>query len=233
MNSIWNENPEAFANIKNEARKWVLFPEILKIIQEKKDCAKILDYGCGDGSLASLFNKNMEIGLFDIDERPLEKAGERLAGQNFLIFTDDKAIPHQYYDVITNSLVMMTIDNKNLYKQILINMKNAKKPDGIVIIAVTHPCFRQFTFSTHLTEYSQGKEFDYFKEGEPFKVYLTDIETDEKVHFTDFHWSLTFALNAILETGMQIIKIKELADMKYKEHSYNHLVSPFMIIVAK
>lgn len=229
MDDIWILHPDAYSSISNESRKYILHPKIIELINQR-NTAKILDYGCGDGALVSLLKTDYEVSLYDISSSFLSKAKENLKEFKPVVYYDQASIPKNYYDFVILSLVVMTIPTKEDIKIALTKIYSYLNESGMAIIAMTHPCFRQEIFSTFQTAYSSDKKFNYFKEGDKFKVVLRDSKTNFSVSFHDYHWTLSTIFNLIIECGFTLTRVIELPDQSDNNGYYNQSVSPYIII---
>lgn len=232
---IWTRSPLTFANVSNDNRHFILHPKIAELVHEF-DAKKLLDHGCGDGVMNLLINKSVEIGLHDINKEILQVASENLKYYNHRVFIERGEIPKGYYDVSISSNVLMTIDNEEEYLNVLSDLKNSVKQDnGKVIIGITHPCFRQFDFSTFKTEFTNGSVFNYFEEGKRFSVFLKkgNESSDDFVEFADFHYSLSYTINKALSVGLTLEKMIELPDKSTDQQFFNFSFAPFIVLIFK
>ena len=58
-------------------------------------------------------------------------------------------------------------------------VKRIKTKEGQVIIALTHPCFRQFKYSYFYSEFAENTKLSYLNEGESFDVTIFDANSKE------------------------------------------------------
>lgn len=232
---IWTRSPKTFANINDDNRHFILHPKIASLVHEF-GAKKILDHGCGDGVMNLLINKNVEIGLHDINREILETASQNLKSYDHKLFYNRTTIPEQYYDISISSNVLMTIDNEPEYLNVLLDLKRSVKPNnGKVLIGVTHPCFRQYDFSTFKTEFTNGSVFNYFEEGKKFTVYLKTGERKNNgfVSFCDYHYSISYTINKAIGVGLVLDKIIELPDSSVDQNYYNFSFAPFLLLIFK
>lgn len=232
MDPIWITHPESYAKVEAETRRELLFPKLLEIVNSKPP-QTFLDYGCGDGSFVFLLDKQIEIALFDISSKALSIAHQRLHNRKYMTYTKESDIPSNYFDCILFSLVLMTIDAQDKIKASFSTLSRVKKRQGRVIVAVTHPCFRQYHFSTFHTEYANGRRFDYFDEGAKFRVFLRDRVSNESVSFNDYHWNLSSTLNLLIEAGLNLTEVIELPDHLKKDEQYQYNVAPYLVLVCQ
>lgn len=228
--NIWSEDALSFMKVVHHSQKNVLHPSIAELINLQNP-ERMLDFGCGDGRLLKMLNKGPLIDLYDknpeMTEMALANTGEIINHAYYNI----KEIPDDYYDAVVLSMVLVCIDNKPEYAEVLNKISQAKKNKGLLYIAVTHPCFRDRYFSNFNTSFGRTQEYNYLKEGTPFNVHIEDPEPPD-VSFTDYHWTLSFTINNIIKEGMNIKRIIELPD-DYKHDKPNKNFSTFMLIIAE
>lgn len=225
-----SESSAKVFQIANAEQKTVQ-PLIAKII-EKYNPKKLLDYGCGDSFVSRLISNDIEVGLYDININEAQKALSSLKEKTTKLFESPNEIPHDYYECIVFSLVLICLSSKQEFRDILSNFRKFKTEEGRFILVTTHPCFRQYDYRPFYTEYTKGKPFNYFNELEPFEVYIRDNE-NEAVHFTDFHWSLSDTINEISSSGFILERMIEVPDMTFDELPANKQFSPFIILICK
>ncbi|MHB8336977.1 MAG: class I SAM-dependent methyltransferase [Ignavibacteriaceae bacterium] len=228
MANFWIEHAKEYSERGFEINNVGTHPAIINLVKKYKVGAKILDYGCGDGTLLYNLGKDYNYSIYDISEKMLELANIKLNGYNLEIHKDVKTIPQKFFDVIILSMVLICIDNENEINSIMQKLKESKTENGIVIIAIPHPCFRDQAFSSYFTEFSIGKEFNYFNNGQPHKLFIRD----KNLSFTDHNWTLSHIINSCLKSGLNPLELVELKDNNTNTF-YNSLASPSLIIVCK
>lgn len=229
--NFWIEKAEEFLYFEHPSERDVLHPHIIDKINAFQP-KTYLDFGAGDGRMTAKIHNSIPIDIYDISQKMIVSAkrvlGERLKN----IYTEIPAIPLNHYDVIVCSMVMVCINEATEYKRVLKSIAASLSVKGKAIFSVTHPCFRKSAFSDFYTEYTEGKEFDYFNEGKPFDVTIHDPEKVNRVTFEDYHWSLSFTINNMIGAGLKIVEIIETTDDK-KMPQYNKVASPFIIIITE
>ena len=229
MDFIWIAQHAKYSKIENESRKSIVFPAIKDLIGNSTKI-KILDYGCGDGSFLEVLSNQIEIGLYDISSKALKLAEKRFSDRKLTIYQNADDIPVKHYDFIVCSLVLMTIETEEGLIEVFEDLKRCKSENGKVIIAITHPCFRQFHFSSFHAEYAKGKRFNYFNNGEKFLVQIKDLNNNKYISFYDYHWSLSKMLSLLFNAGLKMTKFIELSDTINTEITQNNLVPPYIVI---
>jgi len=232
VESFWINNPEKYSEIECESRKYILHPKIRDIIHENNP-KRILDYGCGDGSLISGIKEKINISIYDISTKSLSLAIKKYSNRQLNVFYKRSEIPEDSFDVVVFSLVLMTISSKDKIANEFLKIYQTLKENGIVIFGITHPCFRQFKFSSFHTSFSDSEKFNYIDEGKKFQVTLNDPLSTKSISFYDYHWTLSTTLNLIIESGFQIQKVFELPDKSCAESYVNKLIPPYLLIVGK
>lgn len=229
--NFWIEHAEEFLSFVHPSERDVLHPLIIDRINSLAPM-EYLDFGAGDGRMSAKINKAIPIDIYDISQIMIENARINLGDRLKNIYHDIKSIPPNHYDVIVCSMVLICISDKSEFKNVLSSIKSSLKPGGKAIFSVTHPCFRTSFFSDFYTEFSLGREFNYFYDGLPFNVTIHDKEKENKVTFEDYHWSLSFMINSLLKSGLIVTEMIETND-DYSLKNHNKNTSPFLILITE
>lgn len=232
MNDFWKNRLDEYLDVEDESRKRVLYPRIVEYAKEQA-AVRVLDYGSGDGELLleiwSALGGRMT--AFDPSPQACSALESRWKGREGLeIFSDPKMLPQAEFDLVVCNLVLMTIPTKEDVAFALRQLHRVKAENGTVVIGVTHPCFRQYQFSTFVTEYTGKNAFPYLDEGTPFEVTIFDRASNAKVQFVDFHWPLSALINMMVRSGLCIVGCEELAD---SSEDGNENVPPYLLLIAK
>jgi SAM-dependent methyltransferase len=226
----WKKSPEDFFEAEHSSQKNILHPLTAEIINNFKP-QTLLDYGCGDGRLLELLNRNIEVSVFDRSAEMIRyikaKRGNLIAN----IYDTPETIPSKHFDVALLSMVLMCIDDKTEYANVCRNISRAINPNGRVIISLSHPCFRQFRFSNFHTSFGEKQMFEYLEDGTPFSVSIHD-KGPEEVSFEDYHYSLSFTINQLSQAGLVVEKMIETTDDLNHSKS-NSQYPPFIILICK
>lgn len=231
MDSIWIKSPESYTSISNESKEVILHPFLASIINQNK-YKRVLDYGCGDGSLMKKLNYQTQIFLYDTSHKVLEIAKRKLNRLTPKIYYNIQELPKNSFDCIILSLVLMTISDQKDIEEVLKNIHRSLTDDGQTLIAITHPCFREYPFSTFRTSYTKDN-FNYLNEGEPFSVTLEDDLEGNDITFTDFHWSLSHTFNLIIKSKLKIDSIHEIKDHSSTNGYENPNFCPYMVLCCR
>ena len=79
--------------------------------------------------------------------------------------------------------------------------------EGRAFIVVTHPCFREESYSSFKTQF---KNEDYLQNGASFGVEVVD--RDKAIQFVDYHWNLSTMLKQSREVGFRMLALAVLPD---------------------
>lgn len=227
---IWSANASRFMNVIHTSQERVLHPTLARLVNEQQP-SKLLDYGCGDTRILDLIDKRSVVDVHDINVEMLELAKFRNGRRISNYYQAKEQIPVDYYDAVLLSMVLVCIGSEAEYLEVLRSVERSKRKEGRAYIAVTHPCFRDRAFSNFHTSYVEEQPFKYLKNGEPFDVYIED-EMPPSVAFTDYHWTFSSTLNAIIQAGMNIERVIETSDDP-SSPDYNDAFSAYLIIVAR
>jgi SAM-dependent methyltransferase len=193
-----------------------------------KGAKKVLDYGCGDGSLMLKLTQQPEVSLYDISPSMLTIAAQKLEGLKTVIYKNADQLPQNYFDCIFISMVFICVQAQQDFDFIIDKAVETKTKNGYVLVANPHPCFRDKAFSSYYTEYTLGRPFNYFNDGEKHQIILRD----SSINFYDFNWMISHLINGFTKKGLQLVEMLEVKDNKTNEF-YNNNYSPSIIYVFK
>jgi SAM-dependent methyltransferase len=146
---------------------------------------------------------------YDISPEMINIATQRLAQSRVKLV---ETLDHQAagsFDAITMLAVWMEFADEDTCVKELSNTARLLAPSGRLIAAVTHPCFRNVKFRTHVTRFSNE---DYLSSGAPFQVCLSGYDDAPSVTLTDTHWNLQDMTRQLHNAGYLVDRIFELAE---------------------
>jgi SAM-dependent methyltransferase len=229
MEEFWYENAEVYSNEKFEINELGTHPTLIDAFERyEKDWTKILDYGCGDGALIEKLKRRFDFSLFDTSAVMLEIATKKLGSLDPTVYRDANEIPTNTFDCVFLSMVLVCVDTEQEIDFIVRRILETKRPEGYVFVANPHPCFRDRSFSSYFTEYSIGRGFNYFNEGDRHKLLIRD----KPMEFYDYNWSMSFVLNKFVKVGLQLVEMIEVKDNETNEY-YNPSFSPSVVYIFK
>jgi SAM-dependent methyltransferase len=201
------EEDDIFSDIL-ESRHLVVFPWLIEAILELRPTS-VLDYGAGDGKFLAELRQQFAGELWHYDPSPaLEAKAKQLLGSADVRFCQDaKSLGSQSIDVVSSIAVWMTLPSHQACLQYLAEQHRLLRHEGRAFIVVTHPCFREESYSSFKTQF---KNEDYLQDGVAFGVEVFD--RDKAVHFVDYHWNLSTMLKQSREVGFQLLVLTELPD---------------------
>lgn len=225
----WKTEASEYHN-ELHAEKEVLHPYIAEIVNGLK-AKNILDYGCGNGFLASLLSEEFEISLFDIGNEHLDAKQRWNLSESTLILKNLNEIKINYYDAIILSSVIMCIPTINELKKIFNYCHNFLNKSGELIISMTHPCFLQYDYGHYKTSFDHTT-FDYLKEGMEYKVHMKR-NNKSPIIFTDYNWPISTLINELLDCGFTLTNMIEHPDLDSKNFQKKDEGCPWMFITLK
>jgi len=203
----WNAIAATYASIQ-DSRRDIVFP-FLAARLERTSPRTLLDYGGGDGSFALACQRAVpQIVVYEPTPRMSALATRNCRGiRNIRVVSKLKDIPLRCFDVVTMNAVWMTLPTEEACLRELARMNHLLRDTGLLIVSVTHPCFRDVRFSTYSTDLSRQ---EYLKDGEKFTA--TIFDTRKKLCLHDTHWTLGAMSRQLRTSGFLILEIAELAD---------------------
>jgi len=229
--NFWESESAAFFSERNKRRLHKLHSKIATLIDDSSP-ERLLDYGCGKGDLVRYLDPTdgRQISLYDINEDRLIEAEENLDKYEVELIFDSEEIEEGQYDTIVLSMVLMCIEYRNEYRQLIKDLESYLSRCGNLIVSITHPCFLNKSFYGYENDFTKGnKKIDYFEEGMPYNVYMMD-EDDMTFKFTDYFWSLSFTLNKFSEEELVLERMLEIPDIESHDDVANSRFPPYLII---
>lgn len=229
VENFWIEGADNYSKEGFEINEMGTHPQLIRFFEKHcKSAVKVLDFGCGDGSLMFKINRDIDVSLYDISKQMLDLAKDKLKNINPSIYHDLNEIPENYFDCIFISMVFVCTSDEEGFLAIIKEVKKSIKKGGVILVANPHPCFRDKPFSSYFTEYTIGKNFNYFNNGEKHQIFLRH----SSINFHDYNWSVSFMLNSFISNGFRLVEMLELEDNKTNEY-YNKDNSPSIIYAFK
>ncbi len=226
----WDSDGSGYGSCDEDSLAEVHRIVVRQILQ--KGCHSVLDFGCGHGRLAEHLGKaGCSVSLYDINEELVSLAKERCAAHdNVSVDADLSEIPDDHFDCVVLSVVLVCSSTKEIFEDTLKSAVSKLKPGGLLVIVETHPAFRGEVFSDFQATYASGEPFDYHDEGRAFQVSLK--AGDEELRMTDYHYSISTLLNAIVSSGSRVTHVMEPRDLHESRHR-NAMKPPYIVIEAR
>jgi SAM-dependent methyltransferase len=138
------------------------------------------------------------------------------------VVTSTEGLASSSFDVVTLNAVWMCLSSEEECLRVLKEIHRLLKAGGHLIASVTHPCFRDRSFSTYRTDFDMR---NYLKDGSPFQVRMEDGTNG--VEINDTHWSLGAMSRQLKQSGFVDTGFLELGDGQDLAAG-----SPWLIITA-
>ncbi|MCB0782539.1 MAG: class I SAM-dependent methyltransferase, partial [Flavobacteriales bacterium] len=145
-----------------------LHPVLTNMVHSRQP-RKMLDFGCGDGQVLELIDPGIERSAFDPSPEMLQLLRQRgLHGVQ--IFEKASALPDKHFDLVLLSMVIVCVPTLGELRELAHDLARVLKTGGTLIVATTHPCFRQYSFSDFRTSVGTSQPFEYMRDSMPFEV---------------------------------------------------------------
>jgi len=219
---------------ESKTYKMEIYHKFAKFIECYKP-KTLLDYGCGNGYINTLLDREIQKTLYDITFDSVKM--DNFEEYNCKIVNSTEKLLKSHFDVVLLNFVLICVPDEKTYSDILSTIKYVKKENGKLIILDCHPCFMQYINSYFKTEIP--KNFQYLSYGKPFIKHLNaiDSKTGEKIvcSFFDFHWPLSFTINKLAENDFKIVRMEEWPDIGFEKYNEtkNELYPPNYCLVCE
>lgn len=193
-------------------REEILYPWIRDKIAAERP-REVLDFGCGDARFATrlaALNPGLKVTAYDRDPGMRGEARRRIASENAGHVTLCDAPGDGWtgrFDAIAVLGVWMCWRTHDECVETLGLLARSMKPGGVLIAAVTHPCFRDRRFSTYRTDFDAAR---YMENGAAFRVFVG--QPGKEIVIEDYHWNLQAMLDQAREAGLALAEMKEHSD---------------------
>lgn len=229
QNKYWINSADEYHN-KLIAEREILLPYIANIVNSLKG-KRILDFGCGNGYLSSLFSTKSEITLYDLASNHINAQKAWNIQNKVVICNNDSEIRKDYYDVVVQSSVVMCLPTILELKNVFSSNYQSLMKNGHLVISITHPCFLQYEYGHCQTSFND-ENFDYLNDGLEYQVSMKRIN-EKPVMFTDYNWSLSTIINELLGVGFELTEMIEHPDLPSTEFSSKQEGCPWMFLILK
>ena len=204
----------------------VTSPCILNEIEKEKPSI-VLDVGCGTGYLTSKLSELCDFCYgVDISEKSIKKAKEKYSSPkiNFINSSISNTNIDAQVDICVSNMVIMTDPE---WKESLKHIYELLKFDGYFMLMLTHPCFWPSYW-----KYDTEPWFNYNQEIYVQHHFFTSFSESLGVS-THIHRPLSSYIKTILETGFDIVTIKEPQPIECTPPGYHYDYPRFLFIKCK
>lgn len=215
--------------------EYILIPAIIKEIAKFKN-KKILDLGCGDGSISRILAKQgAKVTAIDKSEEKISQAIS--LSKDFKI--DYKVmngaelsdLESDYYDFVIMNMVLLEIPTFNQANEVFDEVSRVLDTEGKLLFTDLNPI--SFVNNISYIKHSLPANFSYFMEG---GAYSTEelLSNNKKIFYDDYHHTLESYTKMLENAGMYIQKIVEpKAVEKSPEELSNQKFPEFILFCCK
>jgi len=205
----WTAKRAIDAFVPGIGKKYVITPQLLKIIGEVKD-KKILDLGSGNGYWVRLLSKRgAKCTGIEINKHQIELAEKNnFLGMEYIQIDatnpEKWGIKKDYYDIVLINHVLLEITSKHKLQKLFIIASSFLKNNGLLIVSDLHP-FAPFSKAKNI---QIQKGVNYFSSGAILEATSECID-GKKIFYRDIHWTLEDIIGSITNADFHITKIIE------------------------
>ncbi len=201
-------------NYRQPPDKYVrLFPAIDRIIKNLSlQSKKVLDLGCGDGVLYSMF---FESGGFnytgmDISSDMIAQALVKNPTGNFVVGNGSQfpAEVGKDFDFVISNMLFPSVSNFKTFKGIFTEVARVLKQNGYFIATIMNPCFDGYMQKMLFDREDVETEFKGYYASPTKYVVHREIE-GVKFTFEDYHWQLSDYLTVCMASSMHLVYLDE------------------------
>lgn len=198
-------------------RDEILYPWVHDTVAARRP-RTVLDFGCGDARFALRLARGIEgarVTAYDRDPKMRDEARRRVSTAGAVdVRVCDAPGPEWSggFDAIIMLGVWMCWRTREECVETLGLLARSLKPGGVLVAAVTHPCFRDRGFATYRTDFDRER---YMENGVPFQVFVG--LPGKEIPIEDYHWNLEAMIAQSAAAGLALTGLKEHSDGKNGE----------------
>jgi len=194
--------------------KHVVIPGVLRLLAlDKTPHSTLLDVACGQGILARQIPDNIEYVGVDISPSLIREAknADRALNHHYHVADALKPLPLTKHN-FTHAAVVLAIQNMKEPKLAFDNIAKHLVPNGKLVIAMNHPCFRiprQSSWKVDEQQKAQYRRIDRYSTPMEIPIHAHPSKGEESVSTLSFHHPLADYSRWLFEAGFTIELIEE------------------------
>lgn len=194
--------------------KHVVIPGVLRLLAlDKTHPASLLDVACGQGVLARQIPPNVDYTGLDISPSLVKaaKAADIRPNHRYLVADALKALPVDKHD-FTHAAIVLAIQNMKEPKLAIDNIAKHLAPNGKLVIAMNHPCFRiprQSSWKVDEQQKVQYRRIDRYSSFMEIPIQAHPSKGEESAATWTFHHPLAAYSLWLNQAGFAIELIEE------------------------
>lgn len=192
----------------------VVIPGVLKLLKsETFPMVSILDVACGSGILARHLPQHILYEGFDISPSLIKTAknADKNPAHHYFVADATKPLPLKKND-FSHAAIILAIQNMETPNLALMNAANHLAPQGHLVIAMNHPCFRiprQSSWKIDEIQKIQYRRIDRYSSPMNIPIQANPSKGEQSAATWSFHHSLADYSRWLNEAGFAIELIEE------------------------
>ena len=192
----------------------VVIPGVLRLLElDKMSAPSLLDIACGQGVLARQLPKQVDYTGVDISPSLIKTAknNDTHPGHHYVVSDVMKSLPLKQFN-FTHAAIVLAIQNMNAPKLAFENIAKHLAPNGRLVIAMNHPCFRiarQSSWKVDEQQKVQFRRIDRYSSPMDIPIQAHPSKGEQSAATMTFHRPLADYSKWLYETGFAIELIEE------------------------
>lgn len=197
----------------------IILPETLKWLEATRPIQGLIDLGCGQGVLARALKQDIPYLGVDSAHEFIEMARRRSPNHRFQCADLSQEWTSAPSKTFSHACLLLALQNMPRGHQVLLNAARCLQPNGHLLIALNHPCFRiprQSSWHIDETQNRQSRRIDSYMT--PMEIPLTvhpsrtspkEGATPKSPETWSFHTPLSTLMQWLNASGFSLIDLKE------------------------
>ncbi len=192
----------------------IVLPGVMRLLAlNPQKNHSLLDIACGSGVLARQLSKDIEYTGVDISPSLVKSAVsmDKNPKHQYIVADATKPIPVKKRD-FTHAAIVLAIQNMEEPRQAFANISQHLAPQGCLVIAMNHPCFRiprQSSWKVDEQQKVQYRRIDRYSSPLNIPIQASPSKGAESATTWSYHFPLADYSKWLFETGFAIELIEE------------------------